>query len=681
MLGYSASERAWFGESMVFRTFRRACLAACLLAFAHPGAAGADVTFAKSVPILDVQDPSLLASLEKRGFGLESVLGGGAGLSLRELYAASRAYRTLADQVGADVVALRQEMKQNGRILHEVTDQNVGRILDLRWLQSPLASFRLVGVVNRLDRKDFADAAGEAGCGEVRFIYRLGYRFKRGAVTYASRMPFNLNVVFRVERGSDAACGDVARAWIPVADVTAPEKQIEWLLAGPLARKRLVVRQIEVNAQVVRFPSGMETEFGGQAVYLLRIFAAEPAETGLRLREKPLENTPDVTRLRQDGELRRKLLAYIADNVAAIDQGVFRMPDEFLATKALSFSTYGSARLANHPYTEILSEPDLAGLRFSELKLLRSPKAMIERLDTSTCMGCHQSNATAGFHFIGYDQPDASSFNRVKVAVSPHFYAEGFRRKAYLEAVAAGSEPSRFRPLPAAPPATWSGAVPVHQGAEVGMPCVPDAAKAHFAAGWSCAAATCQIIATNNRLGIEMGQCLPRGESQLFSGLPCLAGEIRNAAAPYRDTFLIKAQLHSLRKVPDFTGYNCRPPKIGVPGGLSYRKCTEGDKSFDAVSRSESGAARRQSRAERDLRARRRQGVRRVRGEQQFRQVLWRERRAGKPADLRGGPVLPRGFHVPGPARRNPGRRRRGQGPRLLLADLFPVPDADGQPS
>ena len=136
---------------------------------------------------------------------------------------------------------------------------------------------------------------GEVNCGEVRFIYRLGYRFKRGAVTYASRMPFNLNVVFRVERGGDATCGDAARAWIPAADVT--DKQAEWLLAGPLARKRLTVRQIEINAQVVRFPSGMETEFGGQAIYLLRIFAAEPAETGLRLREKPLgEEDPSVMR-------------------------------------------------------------------------------------------------------------------------------------------------------------------------------------------------------------------------------------------------------------------------------------------------------------------------------------------------------------------------------------------------
>jgi hypothetical protein len=574
---------------MAYWIWRRASVAACLLALAYPAAARTDATFTKAVPVLDVRDPALVAGLEKRAFSLEAVLGGGAASNLRELHAGNPAYRRMADQVGKDVVALRQEMLQNGRVLHVVTDQNVGRILDLRWLQSPLASFRLVGVVNRLDRKDFADLTGEQGCGEVRLIYRLAYQFRRANVTYGSRMPFNLNVVYRVNRGGDAACGDVARAWIPAADVAGPERQIEWLLGGPLDRKRMSLKQIEVNAQVVRFPSGMETEFGGQAVYLLRIFAAESSPSGLRVREKPLENTPDVARLKHDSELRRKLAAYLTGSVAAIDQGVFQIPDEFLATKVFSFSTYGSARLANHPFTELMSEQDLSGVPFAGLKLMRSPKALLERLDTATCMGCHQSNATAGFHFFGYDQPDASSFNRVKIAVSPHFHAESFRRRAYVEAVAEGAQPNRFRPLPAAPPAAWTrngspaSQAPVPQAAGLGMPCLPEAAKANFAATWSCAAtAACQVIATNNRLGIEMGQCLPREEKQVFSGLPCLSGEIRTAAAPYRDTFLIKAQLHSLRKVADFEGYNCRPPKIGVPGGLSYRKCTEADKRFDS---------------------------------------------------------------------------------------------------
>src|SRR5215470_5620192 len=330
---------------MALRMVARAALVVGLVLFAAVGA-HAQASFAKGEVVLDVQSPTLLAALERQGFGLATLLGQAEAGTLRELNRDSAAFRTLADAVGQDVTALRQDMQANGRTLYEVTDQNVGRVIDLRWLQSPLASFRLVGVINRIDRKDFSDVGGEPSCGEVRLIYRLAYRFQRGSKTYASRMPFNLNVVFAA-KGEGEACRDFARTWVPDAEISAPDRQVAWLLAGPLARSRLVLKQIEVNAQVVRFPSGMETEFGGQAVYLLRIFAAGPSGPGLILRPKLLENTPDVTRLKQDAALRDRLVAFIKGSAAAIDGGVFQLPDEFLAVKALSFSTFGSARLAN----------------------------------------------------------------------------------------------------------------------------------------------------------------------------------------------------------------------------------------------------------------------------------------------------------------------------------------------
>ena len=158
-------------------------------------AVAAEAPWRRGVPVMDVQASAIMPVLERNGFGLAALLGAGTWSNLQQIYTDSSAYRTLADAIAGDVRTLRQEMKQNGRTLHEVTDQNVGRIIDLRWLQSPLASFRLVGVINRVDRKDFSDLSDETSCGEVRLIYRLAYRFKRGAVTYASRMPFSLNVV------------------------------------------------------------------------------------------------------------------------------------------------------------------------------------------------------------------------------------------------------------------------------------------------------------------------------------------------------------------------------------------------------------------------------------------------------------------------------------------------------
>src|SRR5262245_4839718 len=208
---------------------RTSALAAAFWIGCAAGAVQADDGFRRGAAVLDVQAPATLALLEQAGSSLSALLGGGGAASLRDLHQASPAYRTLADAVRDDVDALRQEMKGNGRTLYEVTDQNVGRIIDLRWLQSPLASFRLVGVVNRIDRRDFAVLDGDSSCGEVRFIFRLAYRFRRGAATYASRMPFNINAVFAAPAMGDGACGDFARAWVPDRDLAEPKPQADWL--------------------------------------------------------------------------------------------------------------------------------------------------------------------------------------------------------------------------------------------------------------------------------------------------------------------------------------------------------------------------------------------------------------------------------------------------------------------
>ncbi|TGQ24105.1 hypothetical protein EN857_34390, partial [Mesorhizobium sp. M4B.F.Ca.ET.214.01.1.1] len=93
---------------------------------------------------------------------------------------------------------------------------------------------------------------------------------------------------------------------------------------------------------VVRFPSGQETEFGGQAAYLMRIFGID----GTTISQKPLENTPDTIRLAQDARLKARLTDYVRANAGAIDLGVYEIPDEFLAKKVISWSTFGSARQA-----------------------------------------------------------------------------------------------------------------------------------------------------------------------------------------------------------------------------------------------------------------------------------------------------------------------------------------------
>ena len=47
----------------------------------------------------------------------------------------------------------------------------------------------------------------------------------------------------------------------------------------------------------------------------------------------------------------------------AVDLGVYEIPDEFLAKKVISWSTFGSARQANHPFTPLFQPADFAGAR------------------------------------------------------------------------------------------------------------------------------------------------------------------------------------------------------------------------------------------------------------------------------------------------------------------------------
>lgn len=557
----------------------RRLLRAAGLAFAlgAPAAAGAAVGAAE--PVRLELDRAVTSALEGQGFSFAALMGAPGAATLDALSRRSPLYADLAAQIAGDVRDLRARMAADKRPLFEVTDENEGRIIDLRWLSSPLASFRLVAVANRADRRDFTALTARPSCGEVRLIYRLAYRFTRGATVYASRLPVNVNAVFDVPKTGAGACPDLAARWTPPSGSgSSPPEVARWLAEGPLAG--LVPRQVEINAQVVRLPSGMETELGGQAIYLMRVFRPE----GARMVPQPLENTPDVARIAADAALKARLVDYVRAHVADIDNGVFQVPDEFLAEKALSFSTFGSARTANHPYSALLREADLGGIPLDGLKLVSSPAGVMARLDDATCTGCHQGAATAGFHLIGYDEADVSPFNVVKVPLSPHLYSEDARRRAYLAALAKGEAPDTFRPLSFAPPAAWTGEAPhASTPAAATMACIvrPAQGPAPFREPWACAAGTtCQPIAHNGRLAAVTGQCLPAREADLVSGMPCLEGDILPGRSPWLDRFRIVRQINSRSPAVSPTAYNCRPAKLGVPGGSAYRQCTGPERAF-----------------------------------------------------------------------------------------------------
>jgi len=533
---------------------------------------------AAAEPVLYLDDRKLMGQLEERGYGFEGLFGGDQP-TLDRLYEQSPAYRAVVDRIAVDVSALRAEMKAHGRPLYEVTDGNVGRVIDMRWLKSEASRFRLVGVVNRVDRRDFLSLRGVEGCGEVRLIYRLAYSFRkngRGRVL-ASRLPVNFNAVYDVAPDADGGCMGATGRWRPALDEAV---DAGWLAGGVLDPSELTLRQIEFNAQIVRFPSGQETEFGGQAAYLMRIFriTADGAE------DVPLENTVDTERVAGDAALRSDLVNYVRDNLAAIDQGVYEMPDRFLATKVVSYSTFGSARETNRPFTRLLTDADFDDLDYQANRLVRSPAGLIDRLDNGSCQGCHQSGSTAGFHFIGLDDGDVSPLNRIKVGISPHLHAELPRRAAYIAAVVEDREPDRFRPLSIAPPATWQdGEAPAYTAADAAMPCLTEREAARFGQNWSCGSGlVCTQIAGSRGDRHALAQCLlPKDTQSMFSGHPCVSGEItNNAAEPYNDRMTIKGQFAAFAPAISRDDYTCRPPRIGVPGGIAYRACNEKDRSF-----------------------------------------------------------------------------------------------------
>ncbi|RWD97750.1 MAG: hypothetical protein EOS61_31640, partial [Mesorhizobium sp.] len=415
--------------------------------------------------------------------------------------------------------------------------------------------------------------------GEVRFVYRLAYGFKKNGKLLASRLPFNFNAVYNVSPDADGGCAGVAGRWTPQIDEAV---DAGWLTGGPLEKAGLSFKQLELNAQVVRFPSGQETEFGGQAAYLMRIFGID----GTAVNETPLENTPDTVRLSDDAQLKAKLADYVRANGAAVDLGVYEIPDEFLAKKVISWSTFGSARQANHPFTSLFEPKAFDGLDYSKFSLVRTPQALVERLDNGACQGCHQAGSTAGFHFIGPDDGTTSPLNRIEVGVSPHLHAEIPRREAWLQAIAADKEPNRFRPLSFAPPAAWQDTGEIaYTPAGTAMPCLVPEDAAHFARTWQCEGGTvCTPIAAAAGVETKLAQCLlPKDSEKIFSGHPCLTGTIAsNTAQPFNDRYKITGQFAAFAPAISRTAYTCRPPKIGVPGGFAYRGCDAKDLAFSA---------------------------------------------------------------------------------------------------
>jgi hypothetical protein len=481
------------------------------------------------VPIVIVTDRAALAHLEAHGSSIAERLDAGRAKNLAELHAAP-AWRALVEVVEQDVAAIRRGDSRAG-----VGMDHAHRLFDVRWLRSREARFELVGVVNRIDRQPFA---GGAGCGEVRFVYRLAYATTAGGTPIGSRLPMTVNVV----GWQTASCEQAAKRWL------APRKLAgaalgRWLAApgGPLDHGswRERIKSVEINLQSVRWPSAVHPSMAGHAEYVLRVFHRD----GGRLVPAPLENQPDVDRLRGSPALRAELVEWIGKSLAAIDEGTAVLPERFLASSARSVAPRGLARLANRPFSQILSARDLKAVDVSALGLVRTPAELLRRLDALSCSGCHQSRSLAGFHLLGEDDP-AHEVDALAVAMSPHLADEIALRQQALAPRGARPRPLAER-VPTAP-GRW--------GDHCGLGAFTS---------WGCGAGLrCQPVLGDS----EVGACL---EERPGVGGACETGVVTREANPHSDRVGSVERSECTRGV-------CERNAVGFPGGMCSAPCGAG---------------------------------------------------------------------------------------------------------
>ncbi|WP_240652042.1 hypothetical protein [Variovorax gossypii] len=399
-------------------------------------------------PVLLVTSPAALQAAEKSGAGFARWMNGETaqstdGVTTNQALMRAPAWRSIADPLGASLAGIQRRDKQAGIGVSRYPH----RLFDARWLASPDAFFELVGVANRMDRRPFQDGA----CGETRLVYRLAYR----TAEMQSRLPMTVNVELRGDApDADGSCASAAKRWQPPQASMADEALGRWLVSadGPLAPRRLEherIAQVTTNLQSVRWPSAVRPDLGGHAEYMLRAFRWNaPAK---RFDVAPLENTPDVAKLKANAPLRKELEQWLQQpaNLRALDEATLQIPEKFLATEAISVAPRGLERLANRPFAQVFAPGEWQAVAGS--RTLQSPQAVLRRLDDLSCMGCHQSRAVAGFHLLGVDRRGASrtftTGNALAVAHSPHVQDELARRGTYMQASLSTQRPDPFRPL------------------------------------------------------------------------------------------------------------------------------------------------------------------------------------------------------------------------------------------
>lgn len=494
---------------------------------------------------LFIENPEVLKALEGKGFHFASWFSQPQkSISNQNLYTNSLVYRSMVNSISKDLEAV-----ANSDPRSSVTMAKAHRLFNKKWLRSKAAHYELVGIINRLDRRDFF----QSKCGEIRFIYRLAYKIKRNKDDIRSRLPLTFNVVTFVDKSE---CQNVAQQWFQLRQKHG-DQLVKGLLIkdGPLKTTLNLnnLKSFELNLQAVRWPSTIRPDMGGYAEYFLRVFT--PSPKGIIL--APLENTPDVTKLIQDKSLKVDLLNWLqkAENLKKLDEGTLVVPNRYLAKKATSVALHGRARLFNKPYSRIFKESEFKGVDFKKYKTLKSPYSLLKRLNDLSCAGCHQGRTVAGFHFLGKDRSDVLPANSILSSFSSHFLNDQERRKDYLKKVFANQTPDEFR--------SYSVRSPSEKGTW-GAHCSLDKDPAFKT--WTCEKGlVCKAYDLEKHS--PLGTCVE--PSSASEGSPCRVGQYKPHWSPKKDKIVAQKELGCRDDLI------CETTRVGFPGGMCSGDCSQ----------------------------------------------------------------------------------------------------------
>jgi hypothetical protein len=519
-----------------------------------------------------ITEPGVLAELEANGYGFGHHFGladreGDGSLVVAQKLAGSPLYAGLVGLIERNVDAVKA-----GDALANVGTEYWHRLFDTRWLRSGRAHFRLIGVTNRMDRATADD------CGEVRLVYRLEYQ-DPGELKAApegsqggmkspneaekwSRLPMTVVAVMPQPKIA-GSCKEPAKRWLalanaPLASLASAAK------SGPL-QDLGEARTLETNLQSVRWPAGGWNEMGGHAEYMLNVYRLGGSGTQRTIALEPLENTPDVEKIRSDARLKQRLVEWVEQNLDAIDRGTAKLPAELLATTAFAIGPRGFARMGNRPWARLLADDGsaLGGLDASKGKIVKSLPGLVRRLDELSCPGCHQSRSTAGFHLLGEEDPTNKKLDFLVVGTSTHMSEELEWRASLVESMAAGTTNDSPRPF-----AEHAKAGPGRAGAHCGLTTKADKTFE----GWTCAEGFSCVEATE---GAEtyVGECM---RAAPMPGDRCEISKV----AP-RDDSRERTYTEGTRSVPTVSlvrtlscgAGSCSATSGGFPAGSCTQSC------------------------------------------------------------------------------------------------------------